>query len=641
MIQEATSRPTRGNAEAPANTPSDPMIALSQSAHAATCPRELYGDAMRLLAESFHAVYAAVHVPDAAQPLTDYWHRGADAPQFWQQPANEALDGVLAQARPSARLYGAADSKLRVAFLAVPLLDTHRPGTGGLVLVVPCIDRNDAQTKLTRLRAITDTLPLLATSIDQRRARSRDEAQTADPNQNDALAQVANPLLEALGSASGAKTLRQLAFTVTNNLRAKLGCDVVALGQVRGKKINVLSISGFAELSPRSPGVTTIASSMEEALDAGTTLVAQAGGFNDQDELRNRLHAAWRRSANDAAVASIPLRLDDKVVAVISLRQPPHQAFDTEQLTRIEQAVTPYAAALVMVERATATLPTQIARGVKATTKAVFLPRSAPRAVIYGLLAALTIWFAFGSMSYRVHAICSVTPAVYRQVTTPFDGRIAEAFFMPGDAVKAGDLLAELDTTDLRRQHDQLASQYEVQRIALDRALAESDTGQVRVASAELRAIGIELQAAAALLHEARIVAPADGIVVEGDLQTLVGQPVSRGTPLYRIAENDGMRLEMAVPDHASSSIGTGLAGRFALDARPDAGSDLRIARIRPAAEVREGKNVFIAEADVSDAPDWVRPGMQGVAKIEAGERPVWWITLHRAVDWFRLKFWV
>ncbi|MEM8496029.1 MAG: hypothetical protein AAF663_11665, partial [Planctomycetota bacterium] len=168
MIQEATTRLTRGPAEAPATASSDPMLALSQRARSASCPRDLYGDAMRLLAESFHAVYAALHLPDAAQPFTDYWHRGGDAPQFWRQPANEALDGVLAKARPSARLYGAADSDVRVAFLGVPLLDTQRPGTGGLVLIVPCVDRDDAQTKLARLRAITDTLPLLAAGVEQR-----------------------------------------------------------------------------------------------------------------------------------------------------------------------------------------------------------------------------------------------------------------------------------------------------------------------------------------------------------------------------------------------------------------------------------------------------------------------------------------
>lgn len=636
MIQEAPTSTTRGAVEASPTAPGDPMLALSRRAHTASCPRELYGDALRLLAESFHAVYAAIHLPDAARPLTDYWHRGADAPEFWRRPANEALDGVLSKARPSARMYGAADSQVRVAFLGVPLLDAERPGTGGLVLVVPCLDRDDAQSKLSRLRALTDTLPLLAAGVEQRQRSPRD----ADPRA-EALADAATPLLDALSGAAGAKTLRQLAFTVTNNLRAKLGCDVVALGQVRGKKTHVLSISGFAELSPRSPGVTTIAAAMEEALDAGSTLVAQAGGFDDQDEDRNRLHAAWRRSANGAAVASIPLRLDDRVVAVVSLRQPARQTFEPEQLTRIERAVTPYAAALVMVERATAGLPTQIARGLKATARAAFVPRSAPRAVAYAVLAALGVWFVFGTMPYRVSAVCSVTPAVYRQVTTPFDGRVAEAFFKPGDRVKAGDLLAELDTTELRREHDRLASQYEVQRITLDRALAERDTGQVRVAQAELRAIGFELQAAAALLQEARVLAPADGVVIEGDLETMTGQPVSRGTPLYRIAEHEGMRLEIAVPDHASSDVGLGQAGRFALDARPDAGSDLRVARIRPAAEVREGKNVFIAEADVPGAPDWVRPGMQGVAKIEAGRRPVWWITLHRAVDWFRLKFWV
>jgi hypothetical protein len=35
-----------------------------------------------------------------------------------------------------------------------------------------------------------------------------------------------------------------------------------------------------------------------------------------------------------------------------------------------------------------------------------------------------------------------------------------------------------------------------------------------------------------------------------------------------------------------------------------------------------------------------LRPGLQGVAKINAGQRPVAWIWGHRLVDWARLAIW-
>jgi hypothetical protein len=55
----------------------------------------------------------------------------------------------------------------------------------------------------------------------------------------------------------------------------------------------------------------------------------------------------------------------------------------------------------------------------------------------------------------------------------------------------------------------------------------------------------------------------------------------------------------------------------------------------------RNGKNVFIAEATVEDNPAWMRAGMEGVARIDAGTRRVWWVALHRMIDYLRLTFWL
>ena len=53
-----------------------------------------------------------------------------------------------------------------------------------------------------------------------------------------------------------------------------------------------------------------------------------------------------------------------------------------------------------------------------------------------------------------------------------------------------------------------------------------------------------------------------------------------------------------------------------------------------------EGRNFFEVEA-MLDAPDMaLRPGLRGVAKIEAGEHSLLWMALHRTFDWLRLALW-
>ena len=53
----------------------------------------------------------------------------------------------------------------------------------------------------------------------------------------------------------------------------------------------------------------------------------------------------------------------------------------------------------------------------------------------------------------------------------------------------------------------------------------------------------------------------------------------------------------------------------------------------------RDGKNVFVVEARVDLPYDWMRPGMEGSARIVVGKRPVWWIALHRGIDSVRYNW--
>jgi hypothetical protein len=58
-------------------------------------------------------------------------------------------------------------------------------------------------------------------------------------------------------------------------------------------------------------------------------------------------------------------------------------------------------------------------------------------------------------------------------------------------------------------------------------------------------------------------------------------------------------------------------------------------------ASTGEGRNYFEVEARLkSDAAPDLRPGLLGVAKIEAGSRALLWIWTHRVYDWMRLTVW-
>ena len=60
-----------------------------------------------------------------------------------------------------------------------------------------------------------------------------------------------------------------------------------------------------------------------------------------------------------------------------------------------------------------------------------------------------------------------------------------------------------------------------------------------------------------------------------------------------------------------------------------------------PAAEATGSRKAFRVEAALELDRPWVRAGIEGVARIDAGSRPAWWVCFHRFTDWLRLRLWI
>ena len=55
----------------------------------------------------------------------------------------------------------------------------------------------------------------------------------------------------------------------------------------------------------------------------------------------------------------------------------------------------------------------------------------------------------------------------------------------------------------------------------------------------------------------------------------------------------------------------------------------------------REEGSVFLVRCELPEGhASWWRPGMTGVAKLNAGEHSLLWIFTHRTVDFLRLNLW-
>ena len=170
--------------------------------------------------------------------------------------------------------------------------------------------------------------------------------------------------------------------------------------------------------------------------------------------------------------------------------------------------------------------------------------------------------------------------------------------------------------------------------------MAAHDRTRANIASAKIA----QADAQTALLDEqiarTRLVAPFDGVVVKGDLTQALGSPVAKGDVLFEVAPLEGYRVILRIDERDISDVHEGRRGRLALSAMPGRPLPFTVERVTPIATADEGRNVFRAEARLDHPPENLRPGMEGVARIDIGKRRMLWIWTHELVDWLQLWLW-
>ncbi|UCD28254.1 MAG: HlyD family efflux transporter periplasmic adaptor subunit, partial [Planctomycetota bacterium] len=236
---------------------------------------------------------------------------------------------------------------------------------------------------------------------------------------------------------------------------------------------------------------------------------------------------------------------------------------------------------------------------------------------------------------------CQFVPGERRHITAPFDGILQAAKVIEGTHVRKGNILCQFDTRELDQQRAQILAQIAVFEREKDRAMAEDDPVRAQLSLANQKLSRTQLEIIETRIQQSTIRASFDGVIIVGDLRKAIGAVVSRGDPLFEIAPLDSWILELQVPDADAEDLACGLSGEFALRARPEISHHFTISRTRLKAEAHKQKNVYIAEADMDLPCTWMRPGMEGTAKILVGRRSVWWVVLHRAIDYLRMALWI
>jgi multidrug resistance efflux pump len=201
-------------------------------------------------------------------------------------------------------------------------------------------------------------------------------------------------------------------------------------------------------------------------------------------------------------------------------------------------------------------------------------------------------------------------------------------------------VLAALDDRDLRVERQRLVSQGVQQENERRQAIAEGNRARARILEAQNGQVDAQLALVDEQIARTRLVAPFDAVIVKGDLSQSLGAAVERGNVLFELAPLDTYRVIMKVDERDITEVAVGQSGRLALTSMPNDEIGLSVEKITPVSVVEEGRNYFRVEAVAKGATEKLRPGMEGVGKIQVDRRKLLWIWTHKLVHWMRMWVW-
>jgi multidrug efflux pump subunit AcrA (membrane-fusion protein) len=467
-----------------------------------------------------------------------------------------------------------------------------------------------------------------------------------------------------IASINATESFRGTAFKLVNDLSRQVRADRAALGWVRGigasGAIRVVAVSDTEHIDRRMAMIQKIEAAMDECLDQEQPVlypppVAEGGGESDVLLSQAITHAHRELAAADARlkVISLPLRVGDRVVGVVTVESTAPGPADIASVELIQAALDLVAPVLVLRRSDDLPLAARAHRSLLRSAAWAIGPKHTGWKLIGVLLLAAAITVTFVKMPYRVEAPVELQPRVKHIIAAPFDGfiaRLAEGV-EAGRTVKQGDLLAEMETAQIRAELTQAQGevlQAQKEQDAYRKAGARGQgekLGEMQQARAREIQAQAKVDAAQLRLAQARITAPVDGTIIAGDLTDKVGAAVRLGDLFFQVAPLDNMVIVARVSDRdialiRDASAGEPTRGEVAAKGRPADAFPFTLERIVPLAQPKDGKNTFEVRARLDATAPWLRPGMEGLAKFDTGRRTLLWIGTRRIRDQLRLWLW-
>ena len=444
-------------------------------------------------------------------------------------------------------------------------------------------------------------------------------------------ARASSATTELVSQIESAESYAAAEFLLANELQKFFGFEQVAIGKLRaaGAGVEIKVVSGVAEFDKNAESMELLRAALDESIVRGEMTTWPP--LSAKERHATLAHRKFVEKTNHEAIVSAPLStIQDEVIGAITCVGRRESLHHARRLGAIDAMRTHLATALAAREAAE---PSKLR---KAWLSLFGEGTTMNRKAMVAAIAIPLFVVPMIPLSYKVKTDCVVEPVVRRFTVAPYDGLLQSSLVKPGDIVNEGQVLARMDDRELRWELSRLAADRGRAAKKRDVAMAGHDTSEQQLAELERQGFDVKIKLLKYREENLEITSPLDGLILKGDLEDAQGAPVQAGQALFEVAPLDPIKLELAIAEEDLPSVKEGMAVTAQLDGYQGERVSGEVAKIHPRAEIRDGKNVFIADVQLSNPEGELLPGMSGLARVRSNVRPLGWIWFHKA--WHRVR---
>jgi len=598
---------------------------------------------------------------------------------------HDALLGCMIQASqpqiipPNATIEGVpnAGNPTPFSLIIAPLVVDKQ--VVGLIEIMMDPTRRAATQKST-LRFVSDLCDLAASYLKNRQMRQIMSQQ-----------RLWNQLEGFTHQIHGSLDLKETAYAVANDGKRLVGCDRLSVAMKIGGRVMVEAVSGQEVVEQRANLIRELTRLCKAVIRSGEDLVYTGNTEGFAPDIRDALEMYVDESGSKAVIVTLlhkpeadangnpssPVVKDKVPFGCLVAEQIGDEMAPTDAHARTEVVSRHASTALWNAQEHDKIFLLPVLKAMGSPWR-FFRGRTLAKILgVLGALVALVLVLTFVPWKLTIEGRGALLPEQRRITYAPVAGIVVEVPVEHGQRIKKGDLLARLDSPELRKERgerfaDMQAAQTQANylRIQVNKAKSTGNDEEANQLQGQLNEATIKAKVAKELIEiideqfeSMKVKAPQDGIVTTWEVKkNLLGRPVEIGQELVSVAATDGdWVLEVDVPDDDMGPIlsaqsrleqeikegkkkqGATLPAYFVTATDPEHRYPGYVVRIASKAELIENKHVvkvtvgFTKEVrdDFLSRNQELRPGAEVRARVDTGDARLAYVLLRDVVHVF------